>query len=504
MGRIKKLKETDLVGGAQSTDVYPITSTLAVYDEQNKVLEDYLTHLRNTATFVGIAIPETNPGTPTSKVFYIAKEKGTYRYFGKVITEDEVIILLWDSATWRKLSTGIASQKSLIELNGIKETIKIGVITTANLINPDNWQVGYVNNNGFLDTSESYRYQEIDIRELDTATLLNCITDANASAPARFYCFKNDAMGNGEKISGGQSSSSFSVPEGATRLFVSFSNAFLSDKLVGVFAGESPTWEPYIAPFAYPYGQWGDADDGNAIARKKDIAMSNPLYGKKWVACGDSFTAGAFTGSHTDDYIFKDGKYAGQMKVYPYFIGNRNEGLVVVNEAIGGSTITSGTGKSPFSDDRVLNIPSDADYITLRFGINDTSSAVPMGTIDSTDKTTFYGAWNYVLDYLTTNFPYAKIGIIVGEGMQNADGQEYAKAEIEVAKKWGIPYLNIQFESGGEKIPLTFRTSNPNVSSTAIQKKFTAFVVDADTNWHPNEKAHEYESTFIEAWLKSL
>lgn len=112
MGRIKKLKETDLVGGAQSTDVYPITSTLAVYDGQNKVLESYLTHLRNTATFGGIATPTTNPGTPTSKVFYIAKEKGTYQYFGKVITEDEVIILLWDS-TWRKLSTGIPSKEKL-------------------------------------------------------------------------------------------------------------------------------------------------------------------------------------------------------------------------------------------------------------------------------------------------------------------------------------------------------------------------------------------------------
>ena len=112
MGRIKKLKETDLVGGAQSTDVYPITSTLAVYDGQNKVLESYLTHLRNTATFGGIATPTTNPGTPTSKVFYIAKEKGTYQYFGKVITEDEVIILLWDSI-WRKLSTGIPSKEKL-------------------------------------------------------------------------------------------------------------------------------------------------------------------------------------------------------------------------------------------------------------------------------------------------------------------------------------------------------------------------------------------------------
>ena len=408
------------------------------------------------------------------------------------------------NSVMNEMVDGLASEEELAAIKSKTDFISIKTVSSSNLLNPNNWQVGYVNQNGFLDTSASYRYQEIDIRGLAAATLLNCITDANASAPARFYCFKNDAMGNGEKISGGQSSSSFSVPEGATRLFVSFSYAYLSDKLIGVFANESPSWEPYSDPYSYPYGQWGDAEDGNAIARKKDIGMSNLLYGKKWVACGDSFTSGAFTGSHTDDYIFTEGKYAGQMKVYPYFIGNRNEGLVVVNEAIGGSTITSGTGKNPFSDSRVLNIPSDADYITLRFGINDTSSAVPMGTIDSTDKTTFYGAWNYVLDYLTTNFPYAKIGIIVGEGMQNADGQEYAKAEIEVAKKWGIPYLNIQFESGGEKIPLTFRTSNPNVLSTAVQKKFTAFVVDADTNWHPNEKAHEYESTFIEAWLKSL
>lgn len=139
MGRIKKLKETDLVGGAQSTDVYPITSTLAVYDKQNKVLEDYLTHLRNTATFVGIAIPSTNPGTPTSRVFYIAKEKGTYQYFGKVITEDEVIILLWDSTTWRKLSTGIASKEKLDTKQDIipdLEDIRINASEAATALQP--------------------------------------------------------------------------------------------------------------------------------------------------------------------------------------------------------------------------------------------------------------------------------------------------------------------------------------------------------------------------------
>ena len=33
--------------------------------------------------------------------------------------------------------------------------------------------------------------------------------------------------------------------------------------------------------------------------------------------------------------------------------------------------------------------------------------------IEDTENTTFYGAWNVVLDYLTLNRPNAKIGIIV-------------------------------------------------------------------------------------------
>ena len=234
----------------------------------------------------------------------------------------------------------------------------------------------------------------------------------------------------------------------------------------------------------------------------------NILFGKKWVACGDSFTEGSFNASLTDDYLFTDGKYKGKNKVYPYWIGSRNKGLEVVNEAISGSTMTGGSsGINGFSVDRYKKIPSDADYITMRFGINDSGHNCPLGTIDDATNETFYGSWNVVLDYLTTNFPFAHIGIIVGEGMQTIQGQEYAIAEIEIAKKWGIPYLNIQFESGGEKIPLTFRTSNPNVLPSQVQKKFNAFAVNPSTstpNHHPNEKAHEYESHFIEAWLRTI
>ena len=42
MGKIKKILENELVGGTQTTDVYPVTSTKAVYDENNERLDKVL------------------------------------------------------------------------------------------------------------------------------------------------------------------------------------------------------------------------------------------------------------------------------------------------------------------------------------------------------------------------------------------------------------------------------------------------------------------------------
>ena len=230
-----------------------------------------------------------------------------------------------------------------------------------------------------------------------------------------------------------------------------------------------------------------------------NINKSNVLYGKKWVACGDSFTEGDFIDSLTNNYIFTDGLYKGKNKVYPYYIGDRNN-MDIINEAKCGTTITHIDGRdNAFIDGRYKNIPTDADYITLRFGINDKGYNVPLGTIDDEVNNTFYGAWNIVLRYLITNHPTAKIGIIVSNGMQTED--TFPSAIIAVARKWGISYLDIAFD---DKIPLVHRTNKDYVCQEAKDLRFNTFVVNPTTNWHPNEKAHEYESTFIENWLKSL
>ena len=47
MGKIKKILENELIGGTQSTDVYPVTSTKAVYDENNKRLDNIIKELDN-------------------------------------------------------------------------------------------------------------------------------------------------------------------------------------------------------------------------------------------------------------------------------------------------------------------------------------------------------------------------------------------------------------------------------------------------------------------------
>lgn len=62
MGKIKKILENELAGGTQTTDVYPVTSTKAVYDENNKRLDEILS--ASTETINGV----------TNQVTELAKE----------------------------------------------------------------------------------------------------------------------------------------------------------------------------------------------------------------------------------------------------------------------------------------------------------------------------------------------------------------------------------------------------------------------------------------------
>ncbi len=83
----------------------------------NSVLNQMVNILGTGYQFAGVAVLDTDPGTPDAKVFYIANDKGKYEKFGGInVTEDDVVVLYWDTA-WHKVSTGIASQEKLSELD---------------------------------------------------------------------------------------------------------------------------------------------------------------------------------------------------------------------------------------------------------------------------------------------------------------------------------------------------------------------------------------------------
>ena len=280
-----------------------------------------------------------------------------------------------------------------------------------------------------------------------------------------------------------------------------------SDGYKKAVIGEISTIDGYLCKIDGGNFDYAESVSKTTVAYLKDVEKLhnvNILYGKKWVACGDSFTAGDFS-TYTDingntevnsDAYDKDWS---MYKTYPYWIAKRNK-MNLINEAIAGSKMYRSNKDSDFSYQRYLNVPTDADYITLQFGLNEDWNDSILGTISDTDNTTVMGAWNVVIEYFLTNIPYAKIGIIISDGWTSI---KMRNALIEVARYWGVPYFDM---CGDDKVPLGTggrRETAGKLSEKAMKLRNDAYTVSA-TNSHPNVKAHQQRSTYIEQFLRSL
>lgn len=139
----------------------------------NYVLNQMVTTLGAEYQFAGVATTATNPGSPDAKVFYIANGKGTYTNFGGlVVTEDEVVVLYWDSS-WHKVATGIASQAKLSELEK-----KVGVTISYTDAIPSNGE--YVNMAFHLEEGK------------DAGLSVNADAISKEGTVINFYIYKSD------------------------------------------------------------------------------------------------------------------------------------------------------------------------------------------------------------------------------------------------------------------------------------------------------------------------
>lgn len=437
-------------------------------------------------------------------------------YFGNITEETKLII------SNENIKDSSLSVKKFSDYKEGLDAVKDYSVLSNNIANPKNWIIGKYNNGVYIRNDANYQYIDIDVSNYPVGTIFNVLKPDNSQVQMRYAGFFNSSGDSVEDFSQNAKTLQKNSEESVTFSCTIYKTNIDNSTKLGVFTTDVSFYEEY-KEYVIAVATWEKSPNKeNALARIKDIMELSPvniLENKKWAVCGDSFSHGDFTGL-TDGFTIEDGIYKGKNKVYGYLIGNRNN-MIIQHMAIGGRTLAtpsdlSFTNSFTYIENETENsnytqIDEDADYATFYFGINDShhrsgstgsdgedqTGIIELGTINDSDNTTFYGAWNVMLKWLLENRPFTKLGIIVSNGCETI---EYRNATIAIAKKWGIPYIDL---NGDERTPMMLRAMNNEASSEAKNARTISQRV-SETNQHPNPKAHEYESTFIENFLRSL
>lgn len=445
----------------------------------------------------------------TTKLNTTFASGSTYKY-ARMATETGTLPLIAEGSTTPDYSAYSKTELLKIELgetpvgqvNGILEEKACLLYPVKNLVNEDAVVQGFITNDGTITKASAYQYYSTsDFIEVEPSTdyilgSFNASTYAVTSGRKAVLEFN----ANKEAITAtyqNEASDGIAFETTANTKFVRVS--FDTSELCQLEQGEELT--NYVA---FELGMNNKL--GSVPSEQVANIGGNVLYGKKWSVCGDSFTNGA------TDTLITEGVYKGQHYVYPYLIGNRNN-MLIEKFFAGGRTLaypSDGTFDNSLTDPSMpfyyQNIPSDSDYITIYLGINDShhkdgiegEAEIPLGTITDNTTATYYGAWNVVLSWLIENRPFAHIGIIVSNACDTAD---YRTAQLAIAEKYGIPYIDM---NGDSRTPVMVLSQNPSIASSVKDIVNEKQAVDFGTNNHPNDDTHLYESYFIENFLRSI
>ena len=225
------------------------------------------------------------------------------------------------------------------------------------------------------------------------------------------------------------------------------------------------------------------------IEEIRSLSDVNPLFKNKIAVDGDSICYGVgYTGG------------------YAKIISDKNE-MPYENLAIGGATIVaetyaSGGAARHWICRSMQNLSTDAKYLLLEGGVNDSSLGVTLGSLSSgytatLDDTTFYGALETIFKTLVTKFVGKKYGFIIPHRMTSGmyPNGNYYNAIMDCATKWGVPVLDL-----AKTIP-PFNSFRNTEAYDIIRNAYT----DNGDGWHPTKKCYdEYYAPQIEAFLKSL
>lgn len=214
-----------------------------------------------------------------------------------------------------------------------------------------------------------------------------------------------------------------------------------------------------------------------AVNEVVDNKATSSLYGLKWGVVGDSIS--------TLGYLAGGNEYPGQIA---------NEfNLTLNNLAIPGSLITK-SNKPGHTDthmcEKVLQLDTDCDVVTVAGGVNDLRYNVPLGVMGDTNIETFYGAMDTLCKNLIARFPNKPKAIFTPLKYRNNNEnlKPYVNAIKEVAQRYAIPVLD------------NYSVSDLQPDITAIN---TVYFANQD-GLHPNALGHEILARTIRNFLNQL
>jgi lysophospholipase L1-like esterase len=201
-----------------------------------------------------------------------------------------------------------------------------------------------------------------------------------------------------------------------------------------------------------------NSDDIDSL--KEDLVDINNWYkNKKLTTLGDSIT---------------------EQNLWQSFLKQELLFSSIVNKGIGGTRISGTNGNAMWQNNRINALPLDTDVLTIMGGTNDSASSVNIGDISITnhDTNTFVGAYNVLISKVLYKFynlssgkysdinysgliksvTFKDIVIYIMTPPFNANTQysgenstrlkAISDATKEVAKMWGIPCIDIYYNSG--------------------------------------------------------
>lgn len=263
---------------------------------------------------------------------------------------------------------------------------------------------------------------------------------------------------------------------------IDLTEAKYSEASYVVFSGYGPTDFSGYSCTVYRYDIW------------QVVAQTNPLNGKIVSFNGDSICAVA----------------GGYGKI----IAGRNK-MTYENIAVSEATIAAETYKSDGTTPQhwvcrsIVDMREDADYAIVEGGINDAANyKVPLGTITEYgtwefDDTTFFGAFESMLQQLITRFAGKKVGYVAAHMMRGTisdDGNaanSYYEAAKKCCEKWRVPICDLNltvppFHKFGSGAP------------ESLQNLRATYTINGD-GWHLNDAGYKkYYCDKIEAWMKTL